>query len=78
MDFFAWLAYYTGYNYPYRLPELKFTLKDALLKPKYAKIKRRDEEYFQNIKRDIKSYFERTEALILELIELIILVIVLK
>jgi hypothetical protein len=66
MDFFAWFAYYIGYNYLYRLPELKFTLKDILPKLKQAKIKRGDEEHFQYIKGDIKSHFERTEALMPE------------
>ena len=46
MDFFAWFAYCTGYNYLYRLLELKFTLKDILLKLKHVKIKRGDEEHF--------------------------------
>ena len=76
VDFFAWFACCTGYNYPRGPPELKFTLKDALPKPKHAKIKRGDEEHFQDMKGDIKSHFERTEALMPELIELTILVTV--
>jgi hypothetical protein len=57
---------------------LKFTLKDILLKPKHAKIKRGDKEHFQDIKGNIKLYFKWTKALILELIKLTILVIIPK
>lgn len=77
MDFFAWFARYTGYDDPSRPPELKFTWKDALPKPEYARIKRGDEKHFQFMKVEIEPLLERAEALIPELIEFTVLVIVL-
>jgi hypothetical protein len=76
MDFFAWFARCTGYNNPSRPPELKFTWKDVLPKLEYVRIKRGDEKHFQFMKADIEPLLERAKALMLELIEFAVLVIV--
>ncbi|KAH8674836.1 hypothetical protein BGZ60DRAFT_279620 [Tricladium varicosporioides] len=76
VNFFAWFAYRTGYAGPCGPPELVFTWKGALPKPKHARIKRGDEEHFQYMKGDIKPHFEQTKALMPELIEFAILVTV--
>ncbi|KAH6667802.1 hypothetical protein B0J14DRAFT_601479 [Halenospora varia] len=76
VDFFAWFAHRTGYACPCGPPELMFTWKGALPEPKYARIKRGDEEHFQYMKGDVKPHFEQTKALMPELIEFVILVIV--
>lgn len=76
VDFFAWFARCTGYNNPSGPPELKFTWKDALPKPEYARIKRGDEKHFQFMKAEIEPLLERAKALMPELIEFTILVTV--
>jgi hypothetical protein len=76
VDFFAWFARCTGYDNPSGPPELKFTWKDALPKPEYARIKRGDEKHFQFMKADIKPLLERAKALMPELIEFAVLVTV--
>jgi hypothetical protein len=42
----------------------------------FARIKRGNEEYFHYMKQDIKPYFKRAKALILELIKFAILITV--
>lgn len=76
VDFFAWFARCTGYTCPSGPAELKFTWKDALPKPEYARIKRGDEKHFQLMKADIEPLLERAKALMPELIEFAILVTV--
>jgi hypothetical protein len=78
VDFFAWFARCIGYNNPSRPPELKFTWKDALPKPEYARIKRGDKKHFHFIKAEIEPLLERAKALMLELIKFTILVTVPK
>jgi hypothetical protein len=46
VDFFAWFACCTGYDYPSGPPELMFTWKDALLKLEHARIKKRERQAF--------------------------------
>jgi hypothetical protein len=76
VDFFAWFARCTGYDNPSGPPELKFTWKDALPKPEYARIKRGDEKHFQFMKADIEPLLERAKALMPELIEFAVLITV--